>query len=122
MSQTIAVLTGGGDCPGPNAAIRAVVKTGIVRHGYRVLGIEEGFDGLVKASKPRSLAAPGRGASSTAPIRPRLRQSITLGRAFREWIASAKYGDSVAAFSKSFSSSYVSSAATPAAQASGWPE
>jgi ATP-dependent phosphofructokinase / diphosphate-dependent phosphofructokinase len=55
MPQTIAVLTGGGDCPGLNAAIRAVVKTGIVRHGYRVLGIEEGFDGLVKASKPRSL-------------------------------------------------------------------
>lgn len=55
MSQTIAVLTGGGDCPGLNAAIRAVVKTATIRYGYEVLGIERGFDGLVEGAKPRRL-------------------------------------------------------------------
>lgn len=55
MSQTIAVLTGGGDCPGLNAAIRAVVKTATIRYGYEVVGIERGFDGLVEGTKPRRL-------------------------------------------------------------------
>jgi len=47
MSKTLAILTGGGDCPGLNAVIRAVVRTAVRRHGWRVLGIEDGFDGLV---------------------------------------------------------------------------
>lgn len=42
----IGILTGGGDCPGLNAVIRAAVKTS-VGYGWEVLGIEEGFDGLV---------------------------------------------------------------------------
>src|SRR6185369_13992658 len=42
----IAILTGGGDCPALNAVIRAAVKTSI-GFGWEVLGIEEGFDGLV---------------------------------------------------------------------------
>ena len=45
----IAVLTGGGDCPGLNAAIRAVAKTAITLHGISVLGIADGFQGLVEA-------------------------------------------------------------------------
>jgi phosphofructokinase-like protein len=43
---TLAVLTGGGDCPGLNAVIRAVVKTAL-GCGYDIYGIENGFNGLV---------------------------------------------------------------------------
>lgn len=43
----IAVLTGGGDCPGINAVIRAVVKKAILEHGLDVIGIEDGFDGTI---------------------------------------------------------------------------
>ncbi len=43
----IGVLTGGGDCPGLNAVIRAVVKDAIY-HGIDVLGIEDGFLGLIE--------------------------------------------------------------------------
>src|SRR5688572_8348014 len=42
----LGILTGGGDCPALNAVIRAAVKTS-VGFGWEVLGIEEGFDGLV---------------------------------------------------------------------------
>jgi ATP-dependent phosphofructokinase / diphosphate-dependent phosphofructokinase len=44
--RRIGVLTSGGDAPGLNAVIRAVVKTADSR-GYEVLGIEEGFEGLL---------------------------------------------------------------------------
>ena len=47
MNKTVAILTGGGDCPGLNAVIRAVVKTAINQYGWRVIGIEDGFDGLI---------------------------------------------------------------------------
>jgi 6-phosphofructokinase 1 len=47
MIQRIGVLTGGGDCPGLNAVIRAVVKTALTQYGWRVIGIEDGFEGLV---------------------------------------------------------------------------
>jgi 6-phosphofructokinase 1 len=43
---TIAILTGGGDVPGLNPAIRAITKRAI-REGYRVLGIRRGWAGLV---------------------------------------------------------------------------
>ena len=55
MSRTIAILTGGGDCPGLNAVIRAVVRSAVLRHGWRVIGIEDGFDGLVGAPRWREL-------------------------------------------------------------------
>jgi 6-phosphofructokinase 1 len=41
------VLTGGGDCPGLNAVIRAVVKTGIHDYGLEAFGMQDGYDGLV---------------------------------------------------------------------------
>lgn len=44
--KTIAVLTSGGDAPGMNAAIRAVVRTGIAR-GLKVKGIRKGYAGLL---------------------------------------------------------------------------
>lgn len=45
--KTIAVLTGGGDAPGLNAVIRAVVRTAL-GHGLKVWGIKNGFGGMVE--------------------------------------------------------------------------
>jgi ATP-dependent phosphofructokinase / diphosphate-dependent phosphofructokinase len=47
MSKTVGVLTGGGDCPGLNAVIRAVTRRSLDR-GYEVVGIREGWRGLVE--------------------------------------------------------------------------
>ena len=44
--KTIAVLTSGGDAPGMNAAIRAVVRTALFR-GLKVKGIKRGYNGLL---------------------------------------------------------------------------
>lgn len=44
--KTIAVLTSGGDAPGMNAAIRAVVRTACM-HGVKVYGVVRGFNGLI---------------------------------------------------------------------------
>ncbi|SKA98436.1 6-phosphofructokinase [Caloramator quimbayensis] len=44
--KTIGVLTSGGDAPGMNAAIRAVVRTGIDK-GIKVMGIQRGYNGLL---------------------------------------------------------------------------
>lgn len=44
--KTIGVLTSGGDCPGMNAAIRAVVRRGVDR-GLEVVGIHRGYHGLL---------------------------------------------------------------------------
>lgn len=54
--RRIGVLTGGGDCPGLNAVIRAVTKTAILDHGLEVLGILDGFLGLIEGhSRPLGL-------------------------------------------------------------------
>ncbi len=57
MSSTkrIGVLTGGGDAPGLNAVIRAVVKTAVSVYGWEVIGIEDAFEGLLGATKTRPL-------------------------------------------------------------------
>ncbi len=44
--KRIGILTGGGDCPGLNAAIRATAKTAM-REGYEVVGIRDGWQGLI---------------------------------------------------------------------------
>ena len=44
----IGILTGGGDCPGLNAAIRAVVRRSIDVHGHEVYGIRDGWKGLIE--------------------------------------------------------------------------
>ncbi|GAB4177717.1 MAG: ATP-dependent 6-phosphofructokinase [Calditrichia bacterium] len=46
--KRIGVLTGGGDCPGLNAVIRAVTKSAINEYGFEVVGILDGFAGLVE--------------------------------------------------------------------------
>jgi len=45
--RTIGILTAGGDCPGINAAIRGVGKTAIVKYGMKVIGISDGYAGLI---------------------------------------------------------------------------
>lgn len=47
-THCIGILTSGGDCPGLNAAIRAVTKTAIKQYGMTVIGFEDGFRGLVE--------------------------------------------------------------------------
>jgi len=46
--KTLGVLTGGGDCPGLNAVIRAVVKTARTEYGWNAVGVLDGFLGLVE--------------------------------------------------------------------------
>lgn len=46
--RRIGILTGGGDCPGLNAVIRAVVKTAINKYDMEVIGFQDGFKGLVE--------------------------------------------------------------------------
>jgi 6-phosphofructokinase 1 len=43
----IGILTAGGDCPGINAAIRGVGKTAIVKYGMTLIGISDGFTGMI---------------------------------------------------------------------------
>lgn len=45
--KRIGILTGGGDCPGLNAVIRAAVRTLTREHGLEVVGIQLGFEGLL---------------------------------------------------------------------------
>ena len=52
--KRIGVLTGGGDAPGLNAVIRAVVKSA-TNAGIEVLGIEDSFDGLIEPGRTRRL-------------------------------------------------------------------
>ncbi|TWP48929.1 ATP-dependent 6-phosphofructokinase [Lentzea tibetensis] len=52
----IGVLTGGGDCPGLNAVIRAVVRKGIETHGWDILGFRNGWQGPIEnLTKPLGL-------------------------------------------------------------------
>ena len=44
----IGLLTGGGDCPGLNAVIRAVVRKGINTHGHEFVGFRYGWAGVLK--------------------------------------------------------------------------
>jgi ATP-dependent phosphofructokinase / diphosphate-dependent phosphofructokinase len=43
----IGILTGGGDCPGLNAVIRAVVRKGVNRHGHSIVGYRDGWRGVI---------------------------------------------------------------------------
>ncbi|MBN2212386.1 MAG: 6-phosphofructokinase [Sedimentisphaerales bacterium] len=47
-TQCIGILTAGGDCPGLNAAIRGIAKTALDVYGMQVIGIQDGFRGLVE--------------------------------------------------------------------------
>ncbi|MBB5021633.1 6-phosphofructokinase [Desulfurispira natronophila] len=45
--KKIAISTGGGDCPGLNAVIRAVVRTATLKYGWEVVGIKDGLQGVM---------------------------------------------------------------------------
>ena len=47
-TKCIGILTSGGDCPGLNAAIRGVAKAALHQYGMKVIGILDGFRGLVE--------------------------------------------------------------------------
>jgi ATP-dependent phosphofructokinase / diphosphate-dependent phosphofructokinase len=54
MTPRIGVVTGGGDCPGLNAVIRAVAKAAI-RRGYQPIGIVGGYEGLLPIQQTKVL-------------------------------------------------------------------
>jgi ATP-dependent phosphofructokinase / diphosphate-dependent phosphofructokinase len=54
MTKKIGVVTGGGDCPGLNAVIRAVVKAATLR-GWEVVGIVGGYEGLLSPGNTQVL-------------------------------------------------------------------
>lgn len=64
--RTIGVSNGGGDCPGLNPVIRGVVKTAIHDYGWGVIGVTNGFDGLIWPEQCRELTL-----ASVAGILPR---------------------------------------------------
>src|SRR5215472_17396277 len=45
----VGVLTGGGDCPGLNAVIRAIVRTGALDHDFEFIGFRDGWRGPLEA-------------------------------------------------------------------------
>jgi 6-phosphofructokinase 1 len=49
----VGILSGGGDAPGINAVIRAVVRKGIQNYGYEIIGIKDGWNGLLKGEYMR---------------------------------------------------------------------
>src|ERR1700690_1353663 len=53
--RRIGICTGGGDAPGLNAVIRAAVKSAILKYRWQVIGIPDGFDGLIWPEKSRPL-------------------------------------------------------------------
>jgi len=53
--RCIGICTGGGDAPGLNAVIRAAVKAAILKYKWKVIGIPDGFDGLIWPEKSREL-------------------------------------------------------------------
>ncbi|HEV7700969.1 MAG TPA: ATP-dependent 6-phosphofructokinase [Pyrinomonadaceae bacterium] len=55
MYKQIGILTGGGDAPGLNAAIRAIVRTAIGEYGMNCIGIEDSFEGILGDTHTRKL-------------------------------------------------------------------
>ncbi len=53
--RCIGIGTGGGDAPGLNAVIRAAVKCAVLKYKWKVIGIPDGFDGLIYPERAREL-------------------------------------------------------------------
>ena len=53
--RCIGICTGGGDAPGLNAVIRAAVKSAFLKYKWKVIGIPDGFDGLIWPERSREL-------------------------------------------------------------------
>ena len=79
--RTIGIVNGGGDAPGLNAVIRAVVRSAIYEHGMRVIGIRNGFENSSGPRAPRnSRKNPSAAFCLVAAqfLAPRSRQSVRL--------------------------------------------
>lgn len=63
--RRIGVLTSGGDAPGMNAAVRAVVRCGIAQ-GWEVVGIRDGYQGLLEDRMAPLTSRDGRSRTSGA--------------------------------------------------------
>ncbi len=94
--KRIAVLTGGGDAPGLNAVIRAVVRTAIRQEGWEVLGIRNGFEGLLSDEEERIVPLPWESVSgllarggtilgAASHSNPRLFEASAQGPRVSEW-------------------------------------
>lgn len=59
MYKQIGILTGGGDAPGLNAVIRAVVRTAVGEFGMKCIGIEDSFEGILGETHTRKLNTKG---------------------------------------------------------------
>ena len=55
MYKQIGILTGGGDAPGLNAVIRAVVRTAVGEFGMKCIGIEDSFEGIIGETQTMKL-------------------------------------------------------------------
>jgi hypothetical protein len=67
--RCIGIATGGGDPPGLNAVIRAATKAAILKYKWKVIGVPDGFDGLIWPEKSGFFPAAARfWASPTAAI------------------------------------------------------
>jgi len=53
--RCIGICTGGGDAPGLNAVIRAAVKSAVLKYQWKVIGIPDGFDGLIWPERSHEL-------------------------------------------------------------------
>ncbi|HEY3577228.1 MAG TPA: 6-phosphofructokinase, partial [Gaiellaceae bacterium] len=49
MAKSVGILTGGGDCPGLNAVIRAIVRKGLNPYGHGLVGFRGGWKGVLEA-------------------------------------------------------------------------
>jgi 6-phosphofructokinase len=54
MGKNVGILTGGGDCPGLNQAIRAIVRV-LKKQDYNVIGFKKGWKGAIKMKLRRSI-------------------------------------------------------------------
>src|SRR5687768_7825723 len=65
MYKQIGILTGGGDAPGLNAVIRAVVRTAIGEFGMKCIGIEDSFEGIL--GEPHTMSLTQKSVSGILP-------------------------------------------------------
>ena len=65
MYKQIGIITGGGDAPGLNAVIRAVVRTAVGEFNMRVMGIEDSFEGVL--TEPRTMKLTTKSVSGLLP-------------------------------------------------------
>ncbi len=70
MYKQIGILTGGGDAPGLNAVIRAVVRTAIGEYGMNCIGIEDSFEGILGETHTHETDARNPSAASSLAAAP----------------------------------------------------